>query len=94
MVFVVVGAGEQRVQVVAVHVAALWNVLGGLADGEAVLDDRLALCDVPQRHLVAHGGVGKGRHLPRAVIDGLAGGKGLQRHGHHVPGGNLYQFIH
>ena len=79
-------AGQVGVHVVGVHPGAGYGVGGGMADGEAVLDDVFAFLDGGDGHLVALGDIlhsgdggvvhGHGRSL----------GDGMQRDHHIVAG--------
>ena len=94
MVFIVPGAGQQGVQVMRVHVGTGGNILRGLADGEAVLDHRFPLGNVPKRRLVAHGQIGQQGDAAAFVMGGAAGGQGRQCHRYGIFFGDANQFVH
>ena len=72
MVLVFPLAGEQRAQIVHMHVASLRNIGFGLADGKTVFDHMLPFVHGVEGHLVAGGNVIEQRDGFPVNLDGIA----------------------
>ena len=75
--------------IVGVHPGTRLSVGGGVADGEAVLDDVLAVLDGLDRHLVALRDVLQSSHGKTVHFHQRALGNGVQSNDHVVDGADM-----
>jgi len=81
--------GQVGVHVVGVHPGTRLGVSGGMADGEAVLDDVLTVLDGLDSHLVALGDVLQSGHGKAVHFHQRALGNGMQGNDHVVDGADM-----
>ena len=87
-------AGEQRAQIVHMHVASLRNIGFGLADGKAVFDHMLPFVHGVEGHLVAGGNVIEQRDGFPVNLDGIARLQGGERYGDRIVGTDFEHVTH